>query len=63
MDYQQVTSNHDANIPQLAEILTYETVEVYIDEENIPSVKLFENLGFTPVFRDGKMINYVYTKE
>ena len=43
-------------------LLSFDTAEVYIEEENIPSVKLFGKLGFTPKFRDGKMIIYTYNK-
>ncbi len=43
-------------------LLPYDTAEVFIDEENTPSVKLFEKLGFAPRFRDGKLIIYTYNK-
>lgn len=43
-------------------LLDYDTAEVYIDEGNISSVKLFEKMGFTPRFRDGKLVIYTYNK-
>lgn len=43
-------------------LLTFETAEVYIDEDNIPSVKLFEKMGFVPKFRDGKLVIYTYSR-
>ena len=43
-------------------LLSFDTAEAYIEEENAPSVKLFEKMGFVPKFRDGKLINYAYSK-
>ena len=43
-------------------LLSFDTAEAYIEEENAPSVKLFEKMGFVPKFRDGKMMIYTYNK-
>ena len=43
-------------------LLSFDTAEVYIEEGNTPSVKLFEKMGFAPKFRDGKLIIYTYNK-
>ena len=43
-------------------LLSFDTAEAYIEEENTPSVKLFEKMGFVPKFRDGKLIIYTYSK-
>jgi len=38
---------------------TVEKIQVSIDETNIPSVRLFENLGFTKAGRDGELVDYI----
>lgn len=43
-------------------LLSFDSAEGFIDEENTPSVKLFEKLGFAPKFRDGKLLVYAYDK-
>lgn len=42
--------------------LDYEKIEISIDERNTASLKLFENVGFIPISKDGKLINYVYER-
>ena len=43
-------------------LLSFDTAEAYIEEENAPSVKLFEKMGFVPKFRDGELIVYAYSR-
>ena len=43
-------------------LLSFDAAEAYIEEENAPSVKLFEKMGFVPKFRDGKLIIYTYSR-
>ena len=43
-------------------LLSFDTAEAYIEEENTPSVKLFEKMGFVPKFRDGELIVYAYSR-
>ncbi|MBQ8002272.1 MAG: GNAT family N-acetyltransferase, partial [Clostridia bacterium] len=42
--------------------LDYERIEISIDERNTASLKLFENVGFIPVSKDGELINYFYER-
>ena len=42
--------------------LSFERIEISIDERNIASIKLFENMGFELTSRDGELLLYVYTR-
>ena len=42
--------------------LNYEKIEIYIDETNISSIKLFENAGFEYLSQNDELINYIYPK-
>ncbi len=36
------------------------SIEAYVDERNVPSVKLFQKAGFTPSGKDGELALLVY---
>lgn len=42
--------------------LDFDTIEVSIDKTNLPSLRLFEKVGFVKASVDGGLINYTYTK-
>lgn len=41
--------------------LDFETIEVSINNDNFPSLHLFEKVGFTKTSVDGELINYTYS--
>lgn len=43
--------------------LSYDRIEISIDESNIASIKLFENAGFSFVSREDELLNFVYEKD
>lgn len=42
--------------------LNFDSIEVSIDKINLPSLRLFEKVGFAKSSVDGGLINYTYTK-
>ena len=42
-------------------LLDFETIEVSINNDNLPSLRLFENVGFIRTSVDGGLINYIYS--
>ena len=42
--------------------LSFERIEISIDERNIASIKLFENMGFEFISHDDELLNYIYIK-
>lgn len=40
----------------------YERIEIFIDERNLASIKLFENAGFTFVSKDDELMKFIYLK-
>ena len=42
--------------------LSFERIEISIDERNIASIKLFENVGFEFISHDDELLNYIYIK-
>ena len=43
--------------------LSYKSIEISIDEENIGSLRLFEKAGFAFVSKEAELLNFVYKKE
>ena len=43
--------------------ISFDTVEVSIDEANTASVRLFEKMGFVRVSQEDELINYRYFAE
>jgi len=41
--------------------LEFDTMEVFVDESNAASKKLFEKIGFTPISCEDELIHYTYT--
>lgn len=41
--------------------LNFDSIEVSIDKTNLPSLHLFEKVGFKATSADGGLINYTYT--
>ena len=42
-------------------LLNFETIEVSINNDNLPSLRLFEKVGFIRTSVDGGLINYIYS--
>lgn len=42
--------------------LNFDSIEISIDKTNLPSLRLFEKVGFIKTSVDGGLINYTYTK-
>lgn len=42
-------------------LLDFETIEVSINNDNLPSLRLFEKVGFIRTSVDGGLINYIYS--
>ena len=42
--------------------LDFDKIRVYIDEKNIPSLKLFESAGFVCTGKDEELLEYEYSK-
>lgn len=42
--------------------LSFDSIEVSIDKTNLPSLRLFEKVGFIKTSVDGGLVNYTYTK-
>lgn len=40
--------------------LSFDRIEVSIDETNIPSIRLFEKMGFSFASKEDELLNYVY---
>ena len=43
--------------------LEYKVIEVAVDENNIASLRLFENAGFVPISKEDELINFAYKIE
>ena len=44
-------------------MLNFEKIEVSIDENNVASLELFKNAGFTFTEQDGKLMSFIYQKQ
>ena len=42
-------------------LLDFETIEVSINNDNLPSLHLFEKVGFIRTSVDGGLVNYIYS--
>lgn len=42
--------------------LSFDSIEVSIDKTNLPSLRLFEKVGFIKTSVDGGLVNYTYIK-
>lgn len=43
--------------------LDFENIEVSINDDNLPSLHIFEKVGFIKTSMDGGLINYIYTRK